>query len=104
MQEDVNCVFNITNDYYAKRIFDTWQTKIIDNTKFHINYDNEFKTTVTIQQLDESDKPVYETVLLGAYPVSVQPLVFDNNAEQQTQKLSVLFAYNDFKQNKILIN
>jgi len=96
VQEDVNCIFNITNDYYAKRIFDKWQNKVIDNEKFHINYDDAFKTNVILQQLNEDDRAIYEYTLEGAYPISVQAMVVDNNADLQTQKLSVLFAYNNF--------
>jgi hypothetical protein len=80
---------------------DKWQNKIIDNEKYHINYDEDFKTTILIRQLDEQDRGVYETKLEGAYPVSVQPLVFDNNADLQTQKLSVTFSYNNFTHRKL---
>ena len=99
VQEDINCIFNITNDFYAKRIFDKWQNKVIDNEKFHINYDDEFKVDMRVRQLDENNKPTYEYLLQGAYPISVQAMVVDNNADQQTQKLSVLFAYNNFVHN-----
>ncbi len=99
VQEDINCVFNITNDMYAKRIFDRWQNKVIDTEKFHINYDDEFKVDVRIRQLDEDDRPIYEYVLQGAYPTSVQAMIVDNNADGATQKLSVLFSYNSFVHN-----
>ena len=100
LQEDINCIFNITNDYYAKNVFDQWQNKVIDNERYLINYDEDFKTDITLRQLDETDRPIYEYILYGAYPLSVQPIVFDNNADQQTQKLSVSFAYNNFEQRK----
>jgi hypothetical protein len=98
IQEDVTCLFNVTNDYYVKRVFDRWQNKVISNTTFLAGYDAEFKADVRIRQLDEHDVIVYETVLLGAYPIAVQPITLDNNAEQQTQKLSVTFSYNDYRQ------
>jgi hypothetical protein len=101
MQEDVTCVFNVTNDFYAKRIFDKWQNRVIDNKKFFLYYENEYKTDITIRQLDEQDKPVFMIKLFGAYPTTVQPIILDNNADQQTQKLSVGFAYNDFEQNPV---
>lgn len=98
IQEDVTCLFNITNDYYVKRIFDKWQNVVINNETYLKNYDSEFKVDITIRQLDEADVIVYETVLLGAYPISVQPIVLDNNADQQTQKLSVTFSYVNYIQ------
>lgn len=98
IQEDVTCLFNVTSDYYAKRVFDRWQNAVIDSVTFLLNYDENFKADISIRQLDENDKPIYETILQGAYPIAVQPIMLDNNAEQQTQKLSVTFSYNNYIQ------
>jgi hypothetical protein len=98
IQEDVTCLFNVTSDYYVKRVFDRWQNVVINNETFLLGYDNEFKADIHIRQLNELDAVIYETVLLGAYPIAVQPIMLDNNAEQQTQKLSVTFSYNDYRQ------
>lgn len=98
IQEDVTCTFNVTNDYYVKHIFDLWQHRVIDGVTFNLNYDSHFKTDILIQQLDEADVVVYETKLHGAYPISVQPITLDNNAELQTQKLSVTFSYANYTQ------
>jgi hypothetical protein len=96
--EDVTCLFNVTSDYYVKRVFDRWQNKVINNETFLAGYDIEFKADVRIRQLDETDMVVYETILQGAYPIAVQPITLDNNADQQTQKLSVTFSYNNYIQ------
>jgi hypothetical protein len=98
IQEDATLVFNITNDYYAKRIFDIWQNRVISDVSYLLAYDSEFKVDILIRQLDEEDKIVYTTQLMRAYPISVQAIALDNNAESQTQKLSVVFAYDNFKQ------
>lgn len=101
IQEDVSCVFTVTNDYYVKNIFDKWQNRVINNEKFQINYDEDFKATITLHQLDEADRPIYEYILYGAYPITVASLVLDNNIENQVQKLPVTFSYNDYKQTKL---
>lgn len=98
IQEDVSLVFNVTSDYYAKRIFDNWQNAVIDNVTFLLNYDSDFKVDILIRQLDEEDRVVYTSQLLGAYPISVQAMTLDNNSDSQTQKVTVIFAFNDFKQ------
>lgn len=98
IQEDATLVFNITNDYYAKKIFDSWQNKVISNESYLLSYDSDFKVDILIRQLDETDKIVYTTQLLNAYPISVQSVALDNSADSQTQKLSVVFAYDNFKQ------
>lgn len=97
IQEDVTCIFNVTNDYYAKRIFDTWQNRVISNETYNLGYDNAFKADVKIRQLNEQDEIMYTTILMGAYPLSVQAMPFDNGANEMTQKLSVSFCYNDYR-------
>jgi hypothetical protein len=98
IQEDVTLVFNITNDYYAKRIFDLWQNVVVSNTTFNLAYDSEFKVDIMIRQLNDDDSVVYTTHLLRAYPISVQAMTLDNNSDSQTQKLTVVIAYDDFRQ------
>jgi hypothetical protein len=97
IQEDVTCVFNITNDYYVKTVFDRWQNKVIDTKTYLLNYDKEYRLDIIIQQLDEKDKVIFETKLLGAYPISVQQIMLDNGADGATQKLSVTFSYLNYK-------
>lgn len=99
--EDVSFVFNITNDYYAKKVFDQWQNIIIDPVRYLVAYDNEFKTNVTIRQLDEENKPIYEVVFVEAYPVSVNTISLDNNAVDVVQKMSVTFTCAGYKVNSI---
>lgn len=96
IQEDVTLVFNITNDYYAKRIFDVWQNSVIGNRSFNLAYDSEYKVDVLIRALDEDDKVTYTAKLYGAYPISVQAMTIDNNADSQVQKLTVVMCYNDW--------
>lgn len=98
IQEDVTLVFNVTSDYYAKRIFDNWQNAVINDISFLLNYDSDFKVDVFIHQLDEEDKIIYTSQLLGAYPISVQAMSLDSNSDSQTQKVTVVLAFNDFKQ------
>ena len=96
VHEDVSCIFNVTNDMYVKKIFDAWQNLVINADTYHIQYDEVFKTDLRIRQLNEDDRPIYEYTLQGAFPISVQAMIVDNNADQQTQKLSVLFTYSKF--------
>ena len=101
IQEDVSCIFNLTNDFYAKDIFDKWQNLVIDNENYSINYDDVFKSNMTIIQLDENDKEIYEYILYRAYPVNVGSLILDNNSENQIHRLPVTFSYNNYSQRKI---
>jgi len=99
--EDVTAVFHLTNDYYIKDLFDKWLNGIVNTEDYFIAYDNEFKTTVRIFQLDEKDKVVYSVELLEAYPISMNAVELDNTATSATQKLTVNFTYNYWRPSDI---
>lgn len=96
INEDVTFSFLLTNDYYAKKLFDAWQNLVISSDTYHIRYQEEFVSDVVIQQLDKSNTPVYEVVLEGAYPISFFAIPLDNNTDNTIQKCAVTFTYEDF--------
>ncbi len=96
INEDVTFSFLLTNDYYAKKIFDTWQSMVISNDTYHIRYQEEFVSDIVIQQLNKRNEPVYEVVLKGAYPISFFSIPLDNTSENSIQKCTVTVTYEDF--------
>jgi len=99
--EDVTCVFNLTNDYFVKDLFDKWLVKIINPDSYLIEYTPDFSCTITLQQLDEEDKPIYEVVLKNAWPVGVNSVELSNESENSIQKLTVVFTYNTWTSSRI---
>ena len=91
-KEDVSCSFHLTNDYYVKKMFDKWQALVI-GSDHRINYQNEFSSTITIQQLNQQNLPVWGVKLYKAYPITVNSINLDNNDENSVQKLDVVFTY-----------
>jgi hypothetical protein len=95
--EDITAVFHLTNDYYIKDLFDKWLNSIVNTEDYFIAYDEQFKTTVGIFQLNDNDQVVYGVELLEAYPISMDAVELDNSATNATQKLTVNFTYNYWK-------
>lgn len=95
--EDINFEFHLTNDYYIKKIFDRWTNTIIDQDTYHLKYDSEYKTDVTIQQLNEQNIPVYGVKLKNAYPVTVNSVDLNMESSDTTQKLNVTMTFEDFE-------
>lgn len=93
--EDVTFSFHLTNDFYVKKIFDKWVNSIISPDTYNVAYDSDYKTDVTIQQLDQQNVPVAGIKLKDAFPISLNAVTLDNNALNSTQKLSVVMAYSD---------
>ena len=97
LTDEVSMVFTLTTDYYMRKIFDRWQSSIVSQKSFLINYERDYYSDVIIQQLDEQNLPTYGVKLRNAFPVTVQSVPLDNNATDQYQKLSVTWAYEDFE-------
>lgn len=96
-QEDITMTFLLTNDYFAKRIFDRWINASVDQETYRILYDNYYTSTIQINQLDLEDKVIYSVKLLKAWPISYESITLDNGAENESIKLSVTFTYDDFE-------
>lgn len=95
--EPVSFSFHLTNDYYIKKFFDRWIGSVISQTNYLLSHDDTYKTDVIIQQLNKENRPIYGVKLRAAFPVEVSAVTLDNNATDQTQKLSVQIAYEDFE-------
>lgn len=111
VNEDVSFTFLLTNDYYAKRVFDAWMGSVIDFNGYRAMYWKDYVSNITVYQQSkgnntESTPPSYFTPtaekdvkgvkLINAYPISISGIGFDNSAENTIQKLTVSFAYENF--------
>lgn len=94
---DVVCQFLLTNDYYIRKMFDAWQSAIVDPDKYKIGYKKDYAVDVVIQQLDQNDIPIYGVKLLNAYPTLTSDIVLDNAADNTVQRMTVTFAYDKFE-------
>lgn len=99
--EDVTCVFHLTNDYYVKDLFDQWLRAILNPDTYLVEYTPNFSKTVLLQQLNEFDQPVYEVELPYAWPVSVNSIELNNDSDNTIQKLTVVFTYNTWSSRKL---
>jgi hypothetical protein len=97
LNDDVTLTFNVTNDYWIKKMFDKWTASILDLKKYRVRYQNEYTTDVVIQQLDKKNMPIYGIRLKRAYPVTINSMNLDNTAENSPQKLTVTMAFEDFE-------
>ena len=99
VNEDVTLTFHLTNDYYLRKVKDTWITSVVNPNSYTVGWRtgaNSYTSDITIQQLNEQNVPVYGVRLLEAYPISISPIQLDNNASGTTQKISITFTYTDY--------
>ena len=96
INEDISFTFHLTGDYYIKKMFDAWSNVCLDPVTYTVPYDEDYKTDVVIQQLNEQNIPVYGVKLRNAFPVSIQGIELSNASSDTTQKLTVTIAYDDY--------
>lgn len=94
--EDIQFTFHITNDYYIKKLFEKWSNSVINRRSYTVGYDEDYKTDVIIQQLNEINVPVYGVKLRGAFPLSIDAIELSNANTDQTQRLTVTMAYDEY--------
>ena len=97
IQEDVGFTFLLTNDFYAKKAFDAWQSSIVDQSSQLVSYDSDYKTDVFIQELDKDNTPVYAVRLRDAYPTSVNSIDLSNTNSDTVAAVSVNMTYDFFE-------
>jgi len=98
--------FIVDREMRVKTYFDQWVDGVVNRTPgnqaWHTTkYRDNYVTTMTINQLDESDRVTYSVTCYELFPVSVNPLILDNNLANAVHKLNVTFSYRRWKSNVI---
>lgn len=91
--DNISITFYVDRDMLVKRFFDTWVDGIVDRTKGTVSYLADYATTMTINQLDETDTVTYTAKFEDLFPISVAPIQLDQNSMNQAGKLTVTFCY-----------
>lgn len=97
--DEVTFTFLLTNDYYIRKYFDSWQDKIIGSEHSpRVGYREEYATDVTIQGLSSSNDylPGYQVKLKNAFPIAVSAIELSNSAENAILQCSVTLSYDDW--------
>jgi hypothetical protein len=98
IDNEVNITFLLTQDYYAKHVFDAWMSQIVDVKNFVGGYKDDYAANkISIHQLDINNGKLYTAHLLKAYPISMGDIELSNEAENSIVKLQVTFSYNYYE-------
>lgn len=96
IEDDVTMVFNLTNNYLVKKALDSWMQRIIDVNSYRLAYDSAYKRDIKITQLDDNNAIVYTAQLKSAYPITINSIDLDDNAESTITKVTTVFTYDNF--------
>jgi hypothetical protein len=90
--------FLVSGDMAEKKFFDSWMDLVMPTNNYNFNYkydgsNQNYVTTIKINQYDATGKSVYGILLNDAYPIDIGQLDLDWSSDGY-HKLTVVFAYN----------
>jgi|TARA_B110000908_G_scaffold124152_1_gene145569 hypothetical protein len=101
--DDVTLTFMLTQDMFAKKFFDAWQSQII-NPDYSINYKDTYTKDIIVQQLNKDNFPVYTVLFKNAYPVTVDAIELSADSSDTISTMSVSLAYDDWQSTDDLLD
>jgi hypothetical protein len=94
--EGVALTFHLDRSMKVKTFFDNWMQTTVAESSYNVRYKRDYATTVEIKQLDELDNITYQIVLEDAFPRSMNLVELNQASQNQTHRLTVLFAYRNW--------
>lgn len=91
---ELNLTFRMSESFKERKFFLNWQEYIFDVNNGVEYYDNYTNTSmIVLSQIDTSNRKVYNTQFIGAYPVNVGSIDYSWEADGNYVKQNVSFAY-----------
>jgi hypothetical protein len=97
---DISLSFICTNDFYERKLFDTWINAIMpsdtNNLRFAKDESTRYMTDIQILQYDDFIKQIYSVKLIDAFPIGLaaQPLAWSDDGYH---RLTIQFTYQKFQ-------
>lgn len=94
--------FYLDRQMQVKRFFDTWMASIVNAGTHNVAYQSDYITEMTIRQLSDggnqdprgsTERPTYAVTLQEAFPRSMNLVDLNTGAQNQTSRLTVVFAF-----------
>lgn len=95
--EGIPLTFHVDRDMKVKRFFEDWMERVVDRDNFNVAYKSTYTTFMYISQLDEANNITYTIDVEDAFPRSMNLMELNNNSQNQTHRLTVLFAYRKWR-------
>lgn len=101
--EGISMSFHVDTEMKIKKIFEDWIDIIVSLDNYTVTYaydknDNRnYLTDIKINQLNAKDEIKYTCKLFEAFPRSMNVMPLNNSLQNQTHRLTVMFAYRYWK-------
>lgn len=94
---EISLQFYVTNDYFIKTLFDLWANSIVNPQTCVVAYKNTITTTITIQQLNQQDYPIFEVTLLNAFVTNINQIDLSHGSDNDFQRLNVTISFDNME-------
>ncbi len=104
MVDEATFTFLLTNDYYIKKYFDSWQDLIVSGDDKFIGYKESYTTDVVIQQMSSGNDfiPAYGVKLINAFPIAINSIELSNQSQNDVIKVTITLGFDDWKEESLL--
>lgn len=83
----------LDQDFEIKKFFDAWINLIFDKDTSHLNFRDNYATTMNIFQLDQDMEPVYGVKLYDLFPTYIEPVSVHYSDKNKVSTLTAQLAY-----------
>ena len=97
---DTTLTFICTNDFYERKLFDSWMEAMIpsdtNNIRFPKSNSSRYLTNIRIIQYDDIVRQIFAVDLIDAFPVGIAPQAL-SWGDDSFHRLSISFAYQRYR-------
>jgi hypothetical protein len=92
--------FVLTEDLFAKKIFDAWIDRVVPQESYLMAYPDTYKTNISLYPLDEKDTRITGFTVVEAFPKAVRDINY-NSGSEEIASLQVEFSFSEILSEKI---
>lgn len=89
---EIALTFLCTNEFYERRLFETWINSIMAPDTNNMRFQNTYATTLQVVQYDDSTNSIYRVSMYNAFPIGIAPAPVAW-ADDGFHRLTVQFSY-----------
>jgi len=93
--DDITMLFICDEKMTERNYFARWLESIYDN-KYNMNYKDEYKADILIEQFNHDAETVYSARLNDAFPLAIEGSPLNYGSASEAQNFQVRFNYRDF--------
>jgi len=95
INDEVTIKFRLTEDFFAKAIFDRWLNGIIDQKTYKQRYLEEYVVDIKLEHQNKEDKVKYGITMRDAYPLTMSSVEKSQETTNSILTLDVTFSCRD---------